>query len=101
LIVARVTCPEAARRPAFSVAAIIDEYDIDERTATATIRRARLCEVSLVTQPCDPFAVVLSRQPPSPIGEFYSLVAERVKVLIKTAELMKSIQCKENGHAHA
>jgi hypothetical protein len=89
LVTARVTCPKAARRPAFSVAAIIDDFDIDERTATATVRRARLCEVSLVTQPCDPHALVLTRQQPSPFGEFYTLLAQRVDVLTKMANLMK------------
>jgi hypothetical protein len=96
LIVARIVDAKALRRPAWSVAAIIDLYDIDQRECSATVRRARLQEISLVTRPADSHALVMSRQPPSPVGEFYSLMAERVKVLTKMAKMIQ-----ENVHAHA
>jgi hypothetical protein len=95
LITARVTCPKALRRPAWSVAASIDEYVVDERTATATIRRARLQEVSLVQNPCDPHALVSSREPPLPFGEFYTLVGQKVACLMKMTELLHQASKKE------
>ena len=105
LVSARVTCPKALRRPAFSVAATVDEYDIDERTATATIRRARLQEISLVAQPCDPYALVLSRERPSPFGEFYTLVGQKVLCLQRMTELLQHELSKatsqRSDHAHA
>ena len=78
-ITARVTCAKAVRMPAFSIAAAIDQFDIDMSTATATIRRARLQEISLVTCPCDPHALVLSRAPPLAASEFYTLMADKVR----------------------
>jgi hypothetical protein len=60
LVVARVTDPKAVNLPAFSVSAIVDEYVIDERDVSATVTKARLMELSLVSQPADPHAIVKS-----------------------------------------
>jgi hypothetical protein len=91
LIVARVTCAKAVNGPAFSVAAIIDEFEVDERDATGTVTKARLMEISLVAQPVDPHALVLSRSRPQPVTEFYSLMASRVDCLQRMAALVKEM----------
>jgi hypothetical protein len=90
LIEARVVDPRAVRMPAFSVAAIVDEYEIDARELTATVKRARLCEISLVRQPLDGFALVQSRREPLAVSEFYTLMAARVRNLAAMTEIVRS-----------
>ena len=92
LITARVTDERAVRRPAFSIAASIDDYEINERELSATVLRARLMEVSLVINPCDRHARVLSRQRPVPSVEFYRLIGQKVAVLIRMADAIKEMQ---------
>ena len=89
LVTARVICPKAVRFPAWSVSAIVDEYDIDERDISATIHRCRLMEISLVTCPADPSSLVLSRERPSPFGEFFTLMKLKVDCLQRMTELLQ------------
>jgi hypothetical protein len=88
-IEARVTDARAVRQPAWSIAAIVDDYEIDVRELSATVKRARLCEISLVRQPHDPFALVKSRREPVAASEYYTLLAAQIKNLSARAALLK------------
>jgi hypothetical protein len=100
IVSARVTDQRAVRMPAFSIAAAVDEYDIDERDISATITRCRLMEISLVACPCDSNAIVLSREPPLPAAEFFVLMQQRVRLCMKMVDLIAST-AQRSDHAHA
>jgi hypothetical protein len=96
LVVARCDDARALRRPAFSITACIDEYEIDERSITATVRRARLMEISLVSQLFDPGELVTSRERPLPSGEFFHLMKKRVECVQRMAAIIKDLAGQEN-----
>jgi hypothetical protein len=89
LIICRVTDQGAAMRPAFSVAASIDEYELDAATCSALVKRARLQEISLVQAPMDAGSLVQRRYAPPPHLEFYTLAAAKVATLAKLIQAMK------------
>jgi hypothetical protein len=81
---ATVTHAEAKRCNGFSIAGTIREYEIhnaDSREFFALITRATLDEVSVTPTPCNPHALVLTRDPVSPAGRFYDLMVQRVQCL--------------------
>jgi hypothetical protein len=89
LITCRVTDPHAAVRPAFSVAASVDEYEVDATTCSATVLRCRLQEISLVRAPMDAGSLVQHRYAPPPHTEFYNLAAAKAATLAKLVKLME------------
>jgi hypothetical protein len=86
LITCRVTDARAAVRPGFSIASIIDAYELDPTTCSATVLRCRLQEISLVRMPMDSGALVQRRFAPPPHLEFYDTaisVVEKLQQLVK------------------
>jgi hypothetical protein len=86
LITCRVTDARAAVRPGFSIASIIDAYELDPTTCSATVRACRLQEISLVRMPMDSGALVQRRYAPAPHVEFYNTaisVVEKLQQLIQ------------------
>jgi hypothetical protein len=78
MIVAHCSDPLASMMPAFSVAATILDFAIDKASATATVTRARIEEVSLTDRPANPAALVTARVPVSAAVALMDLAAGRL-----------------------
>lgn len=81
---ATVTHPLAARCPAFSFAARVDDYTMhatDSWRFFARVERATLLECSLTDVPANPKAIVLRRGKASPVSLGYGMIQERVERL--------------------
>jgi hypothetical protein len=98
-IVCTVTHEAARRCNAFSVAALVRGYELvntESRDFHAEITAALLTEISLVSVPINPRALVTHRAvapPPPLVGEFFGLIAQRVACLQKmTAILQKELR---------
>jgi hypothetical protein len=97
LITCRVTDFNAAIRPAFSVAASVDEYEVDAATCSATVRACRLQEISLVRAPMCSGSLVQRRYAPPPHLEFYDTAISAVE---KLQQLTRAL-VKERNHGPA
>ena len=97
LITCRVTDARAAIRPAFSVAASVDDFEVDAVTCSATVLRCRLQEISLVRAPMCSGSLVQRRYAPPPHVEFYNTAISAVEKLQQLTRLL--IKEKHNGTA--
>lgn len=68
-----------------------------ERNITATVIKARLMELSLVTTPCDQRALITSRSAPPPHLEFYNTAISAVEKL----QQLTRLYMKEKQHGPA
>jgi hypothetical protein len=98
LITCRVTDSNAAMRPAFSVAASVDEYEVDAATCSATVTKCRLQEISLVRAPMCSGSLVQRRYAPPPHLEFYDNAISAVEKLQQLTRAL--IKERNNVHAH-
>ena len=87
LITCRVTDAKAAIRPAFSIAASVDEYEVDAATCSGTVLRCRLQEISLVRAPMCSGSLVQQRFMPPPHTEFYDNAIRAVEKLQQLTQL--------------
>ena len=81
LITCRVTDAHGAIRPAFSISASVDEYEVDPVTCSGMVLRCRLQEISLVRAPMDAGSLVQRRYAPPPHTEFYNTAISAVEKL--------------------
>jgi Caudovirus prohead serine protease len=87
-----VTHEPAKRCGAFSIRAVVNEYEIkdaDSQNFYAIINSAELTEISLTDNPSNPHALVMDRYRVSPQVQFLGLLGEKVKRLQQLAALIK------------
>jgi hypothetical protein len=88
---AQVSDPFAKACNAFSISARIDRYelrDVDKQSFHAMVLEGEVDEVSLVTHPADPTALVLRRLQPAPMVTNYATLTEQVARL---KEMVKAL----------
>lgn len=91
-ITATVDHQQARTMNAFSVAVSIHQYQIINPNSPqfyASITKATLDEVSLVTTPANQFAIVTSRWPVPASNKFYDLMMAKVAVLQRLVPLLR------------
>jgi hypothetical protein len=91
-----VTHPMAKRMGAFSIGAVVLDYEIvnaDSPNFHALTTQAELTEVSLTDTPSNPFAIVHDRNRVSPAVQTYELLTAKMKLLQKmTALIQKGVR---------
>ena len=90
-ISARVDDPLARRANAFSVGAKVLEYslvDDDTENFHALITRAEICEISLTDRPCNPNAVVRSRDR-AVMGEYLKTLHTQSDLMIRSVQIVQ------------
>jgi hypothetical protein len=98
LITCRVTDAHAAMRPAFSISASVDEFEVNAATCSGLVTRCRLQEISLVRAPLDAGALVQRRYAPPPHTEFYETAISTVE---KMKQLIKAMEGAKHANAHS